>query len=219
VGIEDQAPQRRLGIALGRGQSVHDGVEHVLDADALLGRGEHCRFRVEAQVFLDLRLHPFDVGRGQVDLVDDRDDLQIVFHGQIEIGQGLGLHALAGIDEQQGAFAGSQGPGDLVAEIDVARGVDEVEGIFAAVRRLVGQAHRLALDGDAPFPLDVHGIEDLVLEIPFRHDVGGLDEPVGEGRFAVVDMGDDAEISDMFHECPGGRRKGPRFGSGDFPEK
>lgn len=51
--------------------------------------------------------------RGQeVDLVDHRDDLQVVFHGQIEIGQGLGLDPLGGVDEEEDPFTGGQGTGD-----------------------------------------------------------------------------------------------------------
>ena len=51
-----------------------------------------------------------------------------MFQGQIEVGQGLGLDPLAGIDEQQRAFAGSQGAGDFVGEVDMPRGVDQVQG-------------------------------------------------------------------------------------------
>jgi len=38
----------------------------------------------------------------------------------------LRLDALGGVDEQHGALAGGQAAGDLVAEVDVAGGVDQV---------------------------------------------------------------------------------------------
>ena len=39
-GVEDQRPQRRVGIALGGGRRVDDGLEDLVDADALLGGGQ-----------------------------------------------------------------------------------------------------------------------------------------------------------------------------------
>ena len=75
------------------------------------------------------------VGGGQVDLVEHRQDLQVVLHGQVGVGQGLGLHALGGIHHQHRALAGGQGAGDLIVEVHMARGVDEVQGIGLAVLR------------------------------------------------------------------------------------
>ena len=49
--------------------------------------------------------------------------------GQVGVGQGLGLDALGGVDDQEGAVAGGQAARDLVGEIDVAGGVDEVEDV------------------------------------------------------------------------------------------
>jgi hypothetical protein len=41
------------------------------------------------------------VRRGQVDLVDDRNDLQVVLQRQIKVGQGLGLDPLGRVDEKK----------------------------------------------------------------------------------------------------------------------
>ncbi len=109
-GIEEQRPQRRLRIAAGRGQLRDDRLEELIDPDALLGRDQEGLVRVEPQVELDLLHHPLDVGGGEVDLVDDRQDLQSVLDGEVHVGQGLGLDPLAGVDQQQGALAGDQRP-------------------------------------------------------------------------------------------------------------
>ncbi len=77
--------------------------------------------------------------------------------------------------------------------------VDQVQGIAPAVLRAVGERDDLALDRDPPLPLDIHVVEDLVLKIAVLNHAGVLDEPVGERRLPVVDMGDNAEISDMIH--------------------
>jgi two-component system cell cycle response regulator len=58
----------------------------------------------------------------------------------------------------------------------------------------------LAFDGDPALALDIHGVEDLVLEIPVRDDLGGLDHAVRQGRLAVIDMGDNTEIANIFHD-------------------
>jgi hypothetical protein len=57
---------------------------------------------------------------GQVDLVEHRDDREVVLQRQVEVGQRLRLDALGGVDEQDGALAGGQRAGHLVGEVDVA---------------------------------------------------------------------------------------------------
>ena len=64
------------------------------------------------------RLHLGDdlVGPGvlQVDLVEHRHDGQVVLHGQVGVGDGLGLDALEGIDQQDGPLAAGQAARHLV---------------------------------------------------------------------------------------------------------
>src|SRR6266536_2173513 len=63
----------------------------------------------------------------------------------------------------------------------------------------VGKGDGVRLDRDPTLPLEVHGVEDLVAELPVFDRPAALDEPVGERRFAVIDVGDDAEVADMVH--------------------
>ena len=55
--------------------------------------------------------------------------MQVGSQRQVQVGQGLGLDSLRRVDQQDRALAGRQRPGDLVGEVDVARGVDEVEDV------------------------------------------------------------------------------------------
>ncbi len=64
---------------------------------------------------------------GQVDLVDHRDDLQIVFHRGVGVGDRLGFDALKGVDQQQGTLAAGQRARDLVMEVHVARRVNQIQ--------------------------------------------------------------------------------------------
>ena len=118
-------------------------------------------------------------------------------HGEIGVAQGLGLDALGGVHHQHHALAGGQGPGDLVVEVHVAGGVDEVELIKLPVVGGIIDLHRPGLDGDAPFPLNVHVVQELLLHIPEGHGAGLLQDAVSQGGLAVVDVGDDAEVSDV----------------------
>jgi len=85
-------------------------------------------------------------------------DLQVVLQGQVHVGQSLGLHALAGVDQQQGPFTGGERPGDFVGEIDMAGGVDQVR-TWGRPSLSCRAGRRLALDGDAPLAFDVHAVE------------------------------------------------------------
>ena len=82
---------------------------------------------VEADDVLDLGLDLVGLGGGEVDLVDDRDDLVVVLDRLVDVGQGLRLDALRGVDHQQRAFAGGEAAADFIGEVDVARRVHQVE--------------------------------------------------------------------------------------------
>ena len=177
----------------------HHGLQDLVDADTFLGRTQDGQIRVEAQFPVDLVFDHVHVRRGQVNFVDHRNDGQIVLHGQVEVGQGLGLHPLGGVHHQEHAFAGSQGPADLIGKIHVSRGVDKVQVVLLPILSLIRQGNGIAFDGYAAFTLDVHGVEDLIPELPFPHHTGVLDQAVGQSGLAVVNMGDDAEVADVGH--------------------
>ena len=132
-----------------------------------------------------------------LDLVEDRDDLMIVVERLVNVGERLGLDALRGVDHQQRAFTGSQRTRHLVGEVDVTGRVHQVEDVVLAVLRLVVEADGLGLDGDAALTLDIHRIEHLLLHLAVLQPAGGLDQTVGQRRFAMVDMGDDGKVADV----------------------
>ncbi len=116
--------------------------------------------------------------------------------GHIEVGYGLRLYTLGGVDEKQRTFAGGYGAADLVGEVHVARGVDEVENVGLALI-LVFHLYGVALDGDAALALKVHVVEHLVFGDGYR--LGVFQQTVGEGGLAVIDVGDDAEVAGVLH--------------------
>ena len=142
----------------------------------------------DAQDVLDLGRKALGVGAGEVELVEDGDNLQVMVDGLIGVGQCLGLDALGGIDQQEGPLAGGQAAGDLVAEIDMPGRVDELQGVV-----LPGKPDVLGLDRDAPFPLQLHGVEVLLTHQTRVDRTRQLEDAVGQRRLAVVDVGHDGE--------------------------
>ena len=114
---------------------------------------------------------------------------------EVEVRQRLRLDALGGVDDQDGALARREGPRHLVREIDVARRVDEIERVLLAVARPVQKAHGVRLDRDAALALEIHRVEDLIDRLLRVHRAGQREQPVGERRLAVIDVGDDREIA------------------------
>ena len=139
--------------------------------------------------------------------------LEVVLHRQVEIGHGLGLDPLRGVDQQQRTLAGHQRPSHLVGEIDVTGSVDQIQLIGLAVLGRVVEGDGVALDRDAALALDVHRVQDLVAKVAFVHAAAVLDQAVGQGGLAVVDVGDDAEVADVLHVViiseNAARRRGP----------
>ena len=134
----------------------------------------------------------FDIGGGEVDFVDDGDNCQVLFEGEVDIGEGLGLDALGGVDDEDCGFDGLEGAGDFVGEIDMAGSVDKIEFKTLPVHLDGGE-----FDGDALFALKFHRIEELGLHFALCDGASQLHHAVGEGGFAVVDVGDDAEVADF----------------------
>ena len=132
---------------------------------------------------------------GKIDLIDDRDDREIVLHGQVNVGQRLRLDALGRIDHQQRALARSQRTGDFIGEVHVPRGIYQVDLVLAPIV-VKAHANSLRLDGDAALAFEAHGIEQLSLHVARGDSARNLEHAVGKRRFPMVYMGDDAEIAD-----------------------
>ena len=107
-------------------------LQDFVDADPIFGAGEDRFLRRDGQDVLDLLFHGFHVRAGQVDLVDHGDELEALFVGQMHVGNGLGLHSLGRVDDEQRALAGGQAARHFIRKIHVARRVDEVKKVSVA---------------------------------------------------------------------------------------
>ena len=191
LAVEDQRLERRVGVAGRRRDALDHRVEQLGHAVAGLGRDPQDVVGRDAEDVLDLHRVAVGIGGRQVDLVERGHDLEVVLHRQVAVGQRLRLDALGGVDHQHHALARGERPADLVAEVDVARRVDQVEHVALPL-----DTHVLRLDRDAPLALEVHRVEVLLAHVTGIDGAGDLEDAVGERRLAVIDVGDDREVAD-----------------------
>ena len=106
----------------------------------------------------------------------------------------LGHRALEAVHQQQHAVHHLQHALHLAAEVRVAGGVHNVDLVAHVVHGGV-----LGQDGDAPLALDVAGVHHAVdgLLVLMVH-AALLEHLVDQGRLAVVDVGDDGNVADIF---------------------
>jgi hypothetical protein len=71
---------------------------------------------------------------------------------------------------------------------------------------LVIEANALELDRDAPLSFDVHRIEILGSHLPRVDRAAELEQAVRQGGLAMVDMGNDAEVTDTVERGHEGSR-------------
>ena len=207
----DQHLQGAVLVALGGIDILDDGVEQGLQigaghmggiaADTLTGRAENGG-RIElllggVQVQQQLQNLVADLVNalvGTVDLVDHNDDLVAQLQCLLQHEAGLGHGAFGGVHQQQNAVHHLEDTLHLAGEIGVARGVDNVD--FHAV---VVDGGILGQDRDAALPLQIAGVhhpvhDGLVLAV----DTALLEHLIHQRRLAVVDVGDDCNVANVF---------------------
>ena len=79
----------------------------------------------------------------------------------------------------------------------MAGSINQIQNILLPVTMIIINLNGMALDGDAFFSFQVHIVQHLVHHISFADGVGNLQKPVSQGGFAVVNMCDDAKVTDV----------------------
>ena len=210
VEVGDVRLQRVVGVVLGRRDPLQHQVEQggeVGSLDPLLERRpagfgvgvddrEVDLVGVGVEVdeeLVDLLDDLGDAGVGAVDLVDDEDHRQLRLQRLAQDEAGLRQRPLGGVDQQQDAVDHRQGALDLAAEVGVAGGVDDVELDVAAVDGGV-----LGEDRDPLLALEVHRVHHPLGDVLALAEGAGLPQHrVDQRRLAVVDVGDDRDVSEV----------------------
>ena len=119
--VKDQRFQGGIRVAGGGGDVGDHPLQHLVDVQAGLGRDPGRIQAGQTDHIFDLLGDLLRVGAGQVDLVQDGYQLQVVLQSHVGVGQGLGFHALGGVHYQDSALTGGQAAGDLVGKVHMAR--------------------------------------------------------------------------------------------------
>ena len=108
------------------------------------------------------------------------------------------LNTLRSINHQQSTFAGSNGTRNLIREIDMSRRVNQIQNVFFSIQ-YVFHLNGMAFNGNAPFTLQVHAVEYLLLGIPCADSPRDFQQSVGKGAFTMINMSYNAKIPDVLH--------------------
>ena len=144
---------------------------------------------------------------GPVDFVDYDEQCEAALECFLEDEASLGAGAFEGVDEQQGTVCHFEDSFDFTAEVRVSGGVDDIDADAVPHHGDV-----FGEDGDAAFAFEVVGIQQTGLHLlVFSKDAALFDEAVDQRGFAVVDVSDDGDITDIGPPLnAGGRGRGHR---------
>ena len=104
-----------------RGQLGANGFEDIRNANAGFRGTFDGIFCVQTDNIFDLFFDALWLCGGQVNFIEDSDNLMVMFNRLIDIGEGLRLNALRGIDNEDGAFTGGEAARDFIGEVNMAR--------------------------------------------------------------------------------------------------
>ena len=185
----------------GHGDEVDDADELVLGADGQLdgdgGDAEAGAQHLEAAV--EVRAHP-------VHLVDEDDAGHAVLVGLAPDGLGLGLDAGHGVEDGHRAVEHPQRALHLDGEVDVAGGVDQLDGVAPPLGGGGGGG-----DGDPPLLLLLHPVHGggAVVDLADLVAAAGVEQDaLGRRGLPRVDVRHDPDVAGL-GQAGGGRAHGP----------
>ena len=173
------------------GDEIDDALEIGLAADRKLDRK-----RVGAEPVLHGLDGALEVGAGAVHLVDVGDSRDAVLVRLAPDSLGLRLHSRHGVEEGNCSVEHAQGALHLDGEVDVTGSVDDVDAVIApdARRRSGGDCYPALL-------LLLHPVHDSRALVDLTHLVGApcvIENALGRGGLAGIDVGHDADVPELF---------------------
>lgn len=201
------------GTLLGVDLEVTEGLVEVGgddDVDGLDGTREGL-----VQILLgDLKLE-----KSTVDLVDDDDGLDALTKGLSQHSLGLNADTLDGVDDDKSTVSDTEGSSDLGREINVTGGVDQVDQEITAVSLLADNVLDIVLILELTVQRDGSGLDGNttlllvgtsicgsgVTSLGGGNDTSFGQQGVGQGRLAVIDVGNDGHVTDiggLVHQLP-----------------
>ena len=195
--IKDQRLQRCIYIPARCRNLCHDLLKHFTDIQTGLRRNPRCILCLKSDHIFDLTDNTIRIRTWQVDLIDDRKDIQVMIQRKIYIRKCLCFDSLCRIYDQYCAVAGSKTSRHLVVKIDMSGSIYQVENVFFPVTCLIYDSYGLWLDRNSTFPLKFHIIKNLRLHLTLGQCTRLLNNTVCQCWFTVIDMGYNTKISDF----------------------
>ena len=140
----------------------------------------------------------FRVGRRQINFVEYRYNLQVIFECQIQIRNGLRLNTLCSIYDKQRTLTSCNGSRNLIGKINVTRGVDEIKHILLTIQNII-HLNGVRLDCDTSLTLQIHIIKKLILFFTLSNSSSSIEQTIGQSAFTMVNMGNNAKITNVLH--------------------
>jgi hypothetical protein len=177
-----------LEVPGGHRDEVDETPELVLGSHGNLGRDGRC-----AQAILHGVDGMEEVRAHAVVLVDEGDAGDVVVVGLAPDRLGLGLDACDGVEDRDGTVEDAQRALDLGREVDVTRGVDDLDDVVLPEAR-----RSSAGDGDAALLLLDHPVHDgsAVVDLADLMGLAGvIQDSLGGRRLAGIDVRHDADVT------------------------
>ena len=194
VGVENQSFEFVAITLLRRRNAVDNCIKNLIDVFASF-RGNLDDFRfVTAEQIHDFCRDARHVASRQIDLINHRNNFQILLECEINVCERLSLNTLRCIDDKNRAFNSLKTTGNLIRKINVARGVDEIQNMVLPVH--VGWRE---LDSNTLLALKFHAIEELRFHLAFFDCTGHFEHAVRKRRLTMIDMRNDAKISNLIY--------------------
>ena len=174
---------------------VDHAFEGLLGADGYLDGHGVC-----AEHILELAYHLKEVGTRAVHLVDVADTGHIVLVGLAPYGLRLGLYTAYGTESGHGAVEHTQRALHLYGEVDVSRGVNEVDFVLLVVVLPEGGGSG-GSDGDTALLLLLHPVHGggTVVHLAYLVGKAGVEkDALRRGGLAGVDMRHDTDVAGIF---------------------
>ncbi|GAD09533.1 hypothetical 66.3 kda protein in hag2 5'region [Gluconobacter frateurii NBRC 103465] len=130
-----------------------------------------------------------------VELVDEDDARNVIAVSKTPVGLGLRLHACNTFDHEDGAIEHAERTVHFDVEVNVARGVDDIDAVVVPLTR-----HGSGRDGDAALTLLRHVIGGGVAVVDFTDLMGDtrvVQDALGRGGLTSIDMCGNTDVADL----------------------
>mgnify|MGYP007077464228 CR=1 FL=1 len=75
--------------------------------------------------------------------------------------------------------------------------INQIQLVGFTIIGFIVKPDSLGFDGDSPFALNIHGIQNLLLHLAISERTSIMNQPISEGGFTMIDVSNNREIADL----------------------